>query len=450
MATGKPVSKGTRNGAGGETGNGAIGYSISYEGKRTEAEILRGHVAQPESLGSVGSGHDNRLYLGDNAALLRYLLDDEVRGKVRLVYIDPPYATGSEFATRELEHAYDDVAVGAQYLEFLRERLILLRELLAEDGSIYVHLDSKMAFAAKVLMDEVFGAKNFRNWITRVKSNSKNYTRKQYGNVSDYILFYSKSSSWVWNRAHDQWSDASMRKEYQYVEEETGRRYKKVPIHAPGVRNGATGGEWRGMMPPPGKHWQYTPDKLDEMDTRGEIYWSPNGNPRRKVYFDQSEGIPVQDVWTGMRDAHNQNIRITGYPTEKPPELLERIIAASSNEGDKVLDCFVGSGTTLAAAEKLGRKWLGIDNSSMAVETSIKRLTRGVERMGDFVSARKDEELASNEEPLRLSIEVESVVEATKPLLSGFELFADTEALHSAVSGKTAEEWCKLLKDSHQ
>lgn len=448
MATGKPVAKRSGNKSGGRTGNSSEGYSISYEGKRPEAEILRGPVAQPECLGSIGRGHANKLYFGENATLLRHLLNEEIRGKVCLIYIDPPYATGSEFATRELEHAYDDVAVGAQYLEFLRERLILLRELLAEDGSIYVHLDNKMAFATKILMDEVFGAKNFRNWITRVKSNRKNYTRKQYGNISDYILFYSKSGSYVWNRAYEQWDDPSMRREYQYVEEGTGRRYKKVPVHAPGVRNGATGGLWKGMMPPPGKHWQYTPDKLDEMDAKGEIYWSPNRNPRRKIYFDKSEGIPVQDVWTGMRDAHNQNIRITGYPTEKPSELLERIIAASSNKGDTVLDCFAGSGTTLAVAEKLGRRWVGVDNSITAVETTIKRLTKGVERMGDFVSAGKKEEAkASDEYLLRLAIEVEDVVDTARPALSGFDLFADPEALRSSERGKTPEEWQALLQD---
>jgi len=449
MATGKPASKRSKNGSGGGTVKGVGGYSLCYEGKRGEAEILQGRVAELERLGSIGCGHANRLYLGENAALLRNLLsDNELRKKTRLVYIDPPYATGSEFATRGLEHAYDDVAVGAQYLEFLRERLVLLRELLAEDGSIYVHLDNKMAFAVKVLMDEVFGAKNFRNWITRVKSNRKNYTRNQYGNVSDYILFYSKSSSYVWNRSYELWDDAAMRREYQYVEEGTGRRYKKVPVHAPGVRNGATGGVWKGMLPPPGKHWQYTPDKLDEMDAMGDIYWSPNGNPRRKIYFDKSEGIPVQDVWTGMRDAHNQNIRITGYPTEKPPELLERIIAASSNEGDTVLDCFAGSGTTLAVAEKLGRGWVGMDNSVTAVETIIKRLTKGVERMGDFVSARKKEKVQrGDEEPLPLMIEVNEAVEAAKPELSGFDLFADPETLLSAARGKTAEEWHMLLQD---
>jgi adenine-specific DNA-methyltransferase len=127
---------------------------------------------------------------------------------------------------------------------------------------------------------------------------------------------------------------------------------------------------------------------LDEMDARGEIYWSPNGNPRRKIYLDESEGVPVQDLWLEFRDAHNQNIRITGYPTEKNPELLARIIEASSNPGDLVLDCFSGSGTTLAVASGLGRTWVGIDNSVEAIATTLKRFARGTEPMGDFVSQR--------------------------------------------------------------
>lgn len=415
-----------------------------YSGKSSEEEILGGPTVSPKLVAATGEKHENELYFGDNADILRHLAAGHggLGRKVRLIYIDPPYATGSEFATRGLEHAYDDVSLGAQYLEFLRERLILLRELLADDGSIYVHLDNKMAFAAKLIMDEVFGARNFRNWITRVKSNRKNYTRKQYGNVSDYILFYSKSDSYVWNRAYEEWDDAAMRREYQYVEEGTGRRYKKVPVHAPGVRMGETGKPWKGMMPPPGKHWQYTPAKLDEMDARGEIYWSPNGNPRRKIYFDDSKGIPVQDVWSGFRDAHNQNIKITGYPTEKPQELLERIVTASSNEEDLVLDCFAGSGTTLAAAEKLDRRWVGIDNSVVAIEAIIKRLTQGIERMGDFVVPRKKAELETlfdGQMPLEL--------ESAKPALSGLRLLADPRMLRMVERSGSVARWRKLIED---
>jgi adenine-specific DNA-methyltransferase len=152
------------------------------------------------------------------------------------------------------------------------------------------------------------------------------------------------------------------------------------------VRHGETGKPWRGKLPPPGKHWQYPPATLDEMDARGEIYWSPTGNPRRKIYLESSEGVPLQNIWMDMRDAHNQNIHITGYPTEKPPALLARIIEASSNQGDLVMDCYAGSGTTLAVASSLGRRWIGVDRSEEAIKTMIHRFQHGTERMGDFVN----------------------------------------------------------------
>lgn len=366
---------------------------LCYEGKRAERDILATPHAEISRLwpAEVAGANDNRLYYGDNLSILAALLKDPaVHGQVRLVYIDPPYATQSVFQSRAQTDAYSDLLVGAHYIEFLRERLILLRELLADDGSIYVHLDDKMAFHIKVIMDEVFGRSNFRNWITRKKCNPKNYTRKAYGNVADYILFYTKSDAYVWNRPFDDWTIERAEKEYTYIEEGTRRRYKKVPIHAPGVRHGETGQSWRGMTPPPGKHWQFLPSTLDEMDARGEIYWSPTGNPRRKIYLDASDGVPVQDIWLDFRDAHNQNIAITGYPTEKNADLLARIIQASSNPGDLVLDCFSGSGTTLAVASQLGRRWIGVDHSREAIATTLRRFAKGLEPMGDFVSQRRE------------------------------------------------------------
>ncbi|GAC1346142.1 MAG: hypothetical protein NVSMB27_09280 [Ktedonobacteraceae bacterium] len=365
--------------------------SLAYKGKRSIDHIL---ATEPAALRVVWSGigegeslYTNRLYYGDNLPILASLLNDPaIRGKVRLIYIDPPFATNGVFQSRSQNDAYHDLLVGAHYIEFILERLVLLRELLAEDGSIYVHLDDNMAFHIKVIMDEVFGRGNFRNWITRKKCNPKNYTRKTYGNIADYILFYTKSDRYVWHRPLEGWTQAHAEREYQYIEKETGRRYKKVPIHAPGVRNGETGKPWRGKLPPPGKHWQFLPQTLDEMDARGEIYWSPNSNPRRKVYFDESEGVPIQDIWLEYRDAHNQNIEITGYPTEKNPALLARIIEASSNPGDLVLDCFSGSGTTLAVASQLQRHWIGIDDSPEAILTTLRRFAKGSELMGDFVS----------------------------------------------------------------
>jgi len=374
--------------------NGMSGVSLSYAGKQAEADILDASPAQIATCWNPASPATNpivnRLYLGDNLPILALLkTDPTIQGRVRLVYIDPPFSTKGVFQSRSQIDAYQDLLTGSQYIEFMRQRLIFLRELLAADGSIYVHLDENMVFYIKIIMDEVFGRQNFRNIITRKKCNPKNYTRRTYGNVSDYILFYTKTDDYVWNRPHVAWTSDSILKEYSYTEANTGRLYKKVPIHAPGTRNGETGKPWRGMSPPPGKHWQFPPTTLDEMDARGEIYWSPNGNPRRKVYLDGSQGIPVQDIWLECRDAHNQMIRVTGYPTEKNPELIKRIVAASSNEGDMVLDCFSGSGTTLSVASSLGRNWIGVDDSTEAIATTLRRFANGLNRMGDFVSSKE-------------------------------------------------------------
>ena len=327
-----------------------------------------------------------RLYHADNLDVLNALVQDkEICGKVNLIYIDPPYNTGGTFETRDFKHAYDDCFSIEEYLDFMRKRIELMHKLLSDKGSIYVHLDSNMVFHVKVMMDDVFGMQHFKGMITRKKCKSKNFTRKTYGNISDYILFYTKTDNPVWNRPYEEWDDEKILKEYPYIEEETGRRYKKVPIHAPGTRNGATGMPWRGMMPPEGKHWQFTPDKLEELDANGEIYWSSNGNPRRKVYLDQSNGIPVQDIWLDYLDASNQNTLITGYPTEKNIDMLKRIIETSSRKGDLILDCFAGSGTTLIAAEELKRQWIGIDIGDEAIATIINRFKNGSRPMGDYV-----------------------------------------------------------------
>lgn len=399
MATGIPKKNSTTE---------DLSISLSYAGKRTPEEILSTPPSRTVPIGSNYASYRNRLYFGDNLGILSHLLSDSsICGKVTLIYIDPPFSTQSLFMSRKLKHAYDDTLEGAQYVEFLRQRLYLLKELMAPEGSIYLHLDEKMVFHMKLVMDEVFGTDNYRNCIVRKKCNPKNYTRKTYGNIADFILFYAKSDKYVWNRPLESWTEERA-KEYQYIEPETGRRFMKVPLHAPGVRNGETGKPWRGMLPPPGKHWQYPPSKLDEMDARGEIYWSANGNPRRKVYLDESPGVGVQDIWLDFKDAHNQNIKITGYPTEKNPDLLKRIIEASSNPGDLVLDCFSGSGTTLAVAAELQRHWIGVDKSVEAIKTTLERFERGTHPMGDFVKKAKKKE-NDHQPSLFDSLEVEKV-----------------------------------------
>ncbi len=358
---------------------------ISYDGKSGISEVLNHKYSNFSCSHHINGGGDNKLFYGDNLDALLYLLNHNYRGEITLIYIDPPFATKSDFLSRNQDHAYSDIVYGGEYVEFLRERLIIMRELLSETGSIYLHLDGNMAFVMKLIMDEVFGEKNCHAFITRKKCSTKNYTRNTYGNISDYILFYSKNSSYIWNRPCEQWEVDRLIKEYPCVDVKTGRRYKKVPLHAPGIRNGKTGEAWRGMLPPKGKHWQFTPEKLDELDEKGEIYWSSTNNPRRKVFCDFDKGVPIQDIWLDYRDNVNQSQRTTGYPTEKNYEMLKMIINASSNYGDTVMDCFAGSGTTLGAASELGRKWIGMDNSAESIRAIYKRLVEGLDVYGDYV-----------------------------------------------------------------
>lgn len=369
-----------------------IPVELKYYGKEKEDDILKSSFQRHDNIVYVNSERfsDNTLYWGDNFdVLLQLLHDGKYKNKIKLIYIDPPFSTKGVFNGKDQEHAYSDILSGAQFVEFLRKRLILLCELLSDDGSIYVHLDNNMIFDIKIIMDEIFGIKNFRAFITRQKCSNKNYTKNTYGNISDYILFYSKTNKFIWNRPMEKWDKKKIEKEYPYIDEKTKKRYKKVPIHAPGIRNGETGKPWRGMLPPIGKHWQYTPEKLEEFDRNGEIYWSSNGNPRRKVFFDDNKGIPIQDIWLNYRDSINQNIKTTGYPTEKNIAMLKQIVTASSNEGDYILDCFCGSGTTMEAAYSLKRKWIGIDNSEKAIKAVLKRFVSGMEIYGDYVNIKK-------------------------------------------------------------
>ena len=311
--------------------------------------------------------------------------------KAKLIYLDPPYSTGSNFISRDLNQAYVDKVSDARYIESVRRRLILMREILDDEGSIYIHIGEEMLAHLKVVMDEVFGEKNFRNLITRRKCSSKNFTKNQYSNLNDYILFYSKTKNYIWNQPVTEPDDEWKAKEYPKSDERG--QYKLVPVHAPGIRKGLTGTEWKGMMPPKGKHWQYQPDKLEALDKCGHIHWSKNGNPRRKVYLDDHKGIAMTDYWDQYRDAFHQSTFITGYPTEKNLEMLKMIISASSNIGDLVIDPYSGSGTTIYAANLLDRKWIGMDQSLLAAKTIIKRFKSGMSQMGDYVKKTTEKDL---------------------------------------------------------
>lgn len=331
---------------------------------------------------------DNSFILADNFFVLNELI---AQGrKATLFYLDPPYGTGFDFHSRSLEHAYKDSMGQATYIEFMRRRLILMRECMTDDGSIYVHIGHQMLAHLKIVMDEIFGIDNFRNLITRRKCSSKNFTSRQFANTNDFILFYTKKRSYKWNqpgvKAEDEW----VLKEYPKIDA-LGRRYKLVPIHAPGTRNGETGQPWRGMTPPPGKHWQYSPSKLEELDRQGNIHWSKNGNPRRKVYWSSDKKRTLSDYWEQYRDAHHQSIKITGYPTEKNFEMIKMIVGASSDSGDLVVDPFCGSGTTLQAARTLGRRFIGVDASFTAAKATLSRMRHGVEAMGDYVNVKRQQ-----------------------------------------------------------
>ena len=327
---------------------------------------------------------DRLLFHGNNVDVMKFLLTrDDFAGKIDLVYIDPPFATNNIFTLGENRVstisgskkdgiAYTDDLTGSAFLEFLRRRLILLRELLSDQGSIYLHIDCKIGHYVKILMDEIFGFKNFRNDITRIKCNPKNFSRNAYGNIKDVILFYSKSDHPIWNDPRQALDKEDVAVRFNKISSD-GRRYTTVPLHAPGeTRNGATGAMWRGMYPPPGRHWRSVPEELDKLDAKGLIEWSKNGNPRRIIFADErvSQGKKMQDVWTFKDSPYPQ------YPTEKNLSLLESIIAASSMPESIVLDCFCGGGTTLVAAEKLGRKWIGIDQSAAAIRICDSRLSQ--------------------------------------------------------------------------
>ena len=351
---------------------------LIYSGKKSEKEVLE---LSSTAHFSIPYDHNNTLINGNNLEVLSILLHKyNMVGKVDLIYIDPPFATNGTFTigkdrtstisgSSEDDIAYTDTLVGEDFLEFLRERLILARELLSEQGSIYLHIDYKIGHYVKIIMDEVFGSENFRNDITRIKCNPKNFSRKAYGNIKDLILFYSKSKNPIWNEPYIPYSEEDIAKLYKKIDE-NGRAYTTVPLHAPGeTKDGVTGGEFKGIKPPKGRHWRTAPAELEKLDEQGLIEWSANGVPRRKIFAEEQKGKKMQDIWDF------KDYQYPVYPTEKNLDLLKHIVKTSSNENSIVMDFFCGSGTTLCAAQELGRKWIGIDQSEQAIKVAKTRLS---------------------------------------------------------------------------
>lgn len=338
---------------------------LDYADKTDESEIL--YSISPGDLKLIEQNHndkENRVIFGDNLLVLKKILETH-KGKIDLIYIDPPFGTGLNFNSIDDDSAYSDKLADSDFLEFVRKRLFLLRELLSDEGSIYLHIDKKIGHYVKIIMDEVFGYKNYINDITRIKCNPKNFARNAYGNYSDMILYYAKNrDKQIWNEVTEPMSEEKQKELFPKTHPSLGY-YTTHPIHAPGkTADGDTGLAWKGLTPPKGRHWRYSREALTELDEKGLIEWSSNGNPRKIVLADEHRGFKIQDVW----EFKDKGLSYVDYPTQKNETMLERIILNSSKENSIVLDCFCGSGSTLKVANKLNRKWIGIDNSTHSLE----------------------------------------------------------------------------------
>ena len=321
---------------------------------------------------------NNILIKGDNLEGLQWLLENGYENKIDLVYIDPPFATGGTFAidntgrvstiskSNNSTIAYKDTLQGSEFIAFLKKRIVLIHKLLSDRGSLYLHIDYKIGHYVKVMLDEVFGVNNFRNDITRIKCNPKNFERIGFGNIKDLILFYTKGSNPIWNSPKIPYSNEDIIKGYPKIDK-NGRRYTTVPIHAPGeLKTGETSKPFKGIYPPAGRHWRCSVEELEALDNAGLIEWSSNGNPRKINYADEMIGKRAQDIWEYKDPIYPE------YPTQKNEDMLKFIIEASSLPNSIVLDCFCGSGTTLKAADMLGRFWIGIDQSDIAIDITSK------------------------------------------------------------------------------
>lgn len=319
-------------------------YELIYAEKGRKEEILSTTKAAPlQKVRTFNNGNkfaddwENQLILGDNLKVLKSLAEDQnVRGKVNLIYIDPPFATKRDFMQNEVK-AYEDKVVGSAFIEFLRKRLIFMRELLADDGLIYIHLDMKKMHYIKIIADEIFGEHNFRNeivWGYKTGGVSTRFWPRKH----DTLLMYSKGSSWTHN--------APKKREW----------YEK-PFMNPAF---------------------LVPDHLNSKE-KTEILKSLDSNQpfndkfKNRLFKQYYADVYVRDVWD-HDETKTEAAASSGYPTQKPEGLLERIIRTSSNEGDLVLDAFAGSGTTLAVCEKLSRKWIGIDCGKLSIYTIQSRM----------------------------------------------------------------------------
>lgn len=337
-------------------------------------------------------GWTNKLIWGDNKLILSSLKNGPLReeiekhGGIKLIYIDPPFDVGADFSmdievgddtfTKKPnileEIAYRDTwGKGADsFIAMVYERLVLMRDLLAEDGSIYVHCDWRVTAHVRAVMDEIFRDR-FKNEIVWKRTTSHSEASK-FGQIHDTIYFYTKSDRYCWNPQYVDYDQDYIDRYFRFVDEDSRRYWKE---DASGAGSGPArrfGG--RDIQPPPGRHWRWTQEKINELFAQGRFVFTRTGRPEFKRYLDEQRGAFVCDIWDDIKRINQVAGERTGYATQKPEALLERIIKTSSNEGDLVADVFCGSGTTAAVAERLGRKWISADLGKFAIHTTRKRM----------------------------------------------------------------------------
>ena len=343
------------------------------------------------------AGWRNKLIWGDNLLVMGSLLE-KFAGKIDLIYIDPPFATGADFSFKtaigdsgeELvkeqsvieEKAYRDTwARGTEsFAQMMYERLILIRELLSEVGSAYVHIGPNMNHLVRTICDEIFGADRALNEIVWRRAFGHSDSRR-YGIIHDAILYYSKGEDCVWHELRQPAGKDYIDTFFDQFDKERGERYQRLSLSAGGLSGGGYDYEYKGVR----TLWRCPIETLRKHDAERRLHWpkKKGGVPRLKKYESEHEGVPLQDIWTDISKIHNQSDELTGYATQKPEGLLERILRVSSNEGGLVADFFCGSGTTLAVAEKLGRRWIGCDLGRWGIHVTRKRLL-GIENCKPF------------------------------------------------------------------
>jgi site-specific DNA-methyltransferase (adenine-specific)/adenine-specific DNA-methyltransferase len=354
---------------------------LRWNGKRpfTSTEFFPAQLK--ETYGEETDGWLNKIFWGDNLQVMSHLLK-KYRGQVDLIYIDPPFDSKADYkktiglrgktikndSSSFEEKQYGDIWTNDEYLQFMYERLLLLRELLSSNGTIYLHCDWHKSHHLRMLLDEIFGESNFINEIAWQRVYSHNDSSR-YGIVHDTILVYAKSApSFTFNIQYEPYSEQYL-KMYS-MDDGDGRKYKVENTLGPGGKGCQY--EWNGHN----RVWRYSKETMQELEDKGLLYYTSSGFPKKKVYLDEMPGKPLQDIWVNINVIAGQAKELTNYPTQKPEALLERIIKASSNPGNLVFDCFMGSGTTQAVAMRLGRRFIGADINLGAIDTTVKRLLK--------------------------------------------------------------------------